>query len=48
MKIPRPGGRGRVGVNKQARFWTSKERDTDDAFWVGLNSEYIFLGALAS
>lgn len=36
---------GRVGVNKQARFWTSKERDTDDAFWVGLNSEYIFLGA---
>lgn len=36
---------GLVGVNKQARFWTSKERDADDAFWVGLNSEYIFLGA---
>lgn len=36
---------GRVGVNKQARWWISNKKDTDYAFWVGLNSEYIFLGA---
>ena len=40
---------GRVGVNKTARFWTSSDRsswnDSNNAFWVGLNSNYIFLGA---
>ena len=36
---------GRVGVNKQARYWTSNNRSAGGAFWVGFNSEYIFLGA---
>jgi len=40
---------GRVGINKQARYWTSEDKssgnDTDNAFWVGFNSNYIFLGA---
>ena len=36
---------GRVGVNKQARYWTSNDRSAGGAFWVGFNSEYIFLGA---
>ena len=34
---------------KHAMYWTSKDRSgfnaPDDAFWVGLNSSYIWLGA---
>ena len=38
-----------LGYNKQARYWTSDDRSSfeapNDAFWVGLNSNYVYIGA---